>query len=197
MLQSFFKTSKSVEETVKSMPLHPWAKELCIPEKRYTYSGYPEFEAIRILRDNELGKETDFSNRTLIQYHNHSTLGYECPVDFEKYNGAITSYKMDVPIINIIGAGTTNNLNNYIPGMTYREVLFQCLHGAGVDRRSLDFLLSAESKDLEMPHTRIDNDRKTRSERALKLVRFGDYFFVEWASTNHYGYVLDLAKRRY
>ena len=144
---------------------------------RYNYYGESESVALKTLRDNELNNPAPFSRKTLIEYHNFDALSYESPVDFQQFKGGTyTNYVMSVPVVRIIGAGTTNNLNNYKSGMTYRDVLFQCLHGGGVDFDSLNFLLSEESKSNDMPHRRINHDRKTRSEGELTLNRFGDYF---------------------
>ncbi|MCG8313156.1 MAG: hypothetical protein MI976_08065 [Pseudomonadales bacterium] len=156
----------------------PWIQQLNTPESRLLYCDYSEYEAIKYLRDHELLNPAPFSNRSLIELHNYSTLGYECPIDITRYRThTSTTYKMDVPILNIIGAGTTANMHNFIPGKTYRDVLFTCLHGAGLNMKSLEFLSSTNSKDGEMPHSRVNNDRKTRSKRPLELTRFGDYFF--------------------
>lgn len=84
---------------------------------------------------------------------------------------------MNVPVMNIIGAGITTNMHNFSRGKTYREVLFTCLHGAGLEMDALDFLVSDRCKSQEMPHTRIRHDRKTRSKGELTLTRYGNYFF--------------------
>jgi hypothetical protein len=40
---------------------------------------------------------------------------YESPVDFIKYKGGnYISYEADIPVLQIIGSGTTSNLNNYL-----------------------------------------------------------------------------------
>ena len=155
-----------------------WDQDLYLPNERYLYCGFPEFEGTKILRDKELENPAPFSRKTLIPYHNFSASGFECPVDFGLYkDNPSRSYISDVPILGIIGAGTINNLNNYRAGMSYREILFNCLHGAGLSIESLSFLIGEEAKSNEMPHTRILSDRKTRSCGALTFIRFGDYYF--------------------
>lgn len=159
--------------------LVPWIQELKPPESRYLYGQYSEFDAIKHLRDTELLNPAPFSNRSLIEIHNHSTSRYKCPVDVALYqSNTLTFYKMDVPVMNIIGAGTTANMHNFTSGKTYRDVLFTCLHGAGLGMDALDFLTGDSCKDDEMPHTRIEHDRKTRSKGALTLTRYGNYFFT-------------------
>jgi hypothetical protein len=156
---------------------YAWVKELSEQILRYVYYGELESEAIKVLRDNELDNPAPFSNKTLIEYHNFDAWGYESPVDFKEFKGGkYATYMMNVPVIRIIGASTTNNLNHYMSGMTYRDVLFQCLHGGGLDIDSLKFLLSEKNKAEKMPHQRINHDRKTRSEGELTLYRFGDFF---------------------
>lgn len=172
-----FKRKLGANKTA-SPPYFPWVQNRYTIKSRYTLYGYSEFDAIRILRDSEEKIPASFSNRTLIPYPNFSMSEFECPVDFSRYNeGFINRYTADVPILGIIGAGTTNNLDNYQPGMTYRQVLFECLHGAGLGIDALDFLKSDAPKSHEMPHTVIDRISKTRSYGGLELVRFGDYYF--------------------
>ena len=160
----------------KSECLIPWVQEIRKPKGRLTYDGV-EWEAIQKLRDRELENPAPFSSKTLVEYHNHASLGYESPVDFSRYRGSISSYRGNVPVMQIIGACTTNNMHEYEKGMTYGEVLFDALHGAGLKLDALEFLASEAPKSEEMPHTIINHDRKTRSGGELKLTRFGDYYF--------------------
>jgi hypothetical protein len=173
-LQQFTTPSQTAEVEAYH---HVWKKELEEQKTRYVYYGTEESEAIKLLRDNELSNPAPFSNRTLIEYHNFDARGYESPIDFKKYKGGnYTTYQADVPVLQIIGAGTTNNLNNYQPGLSYQDILFKCLHGGGLNIDSLKFLSSNLCKSNQVPHKRINNDRKTRSEGELTLNRFGDYF---------------------
>lgn len=46
----------------------------------------------------------------------------------------------DIPIENIVGISDFGNLHNYEPGMSFQQVLFNCLHGASLTDESLDYL---------------------------------------------------------
>lgn len=126
LLQQFTAPSQTTRVEAEH---HLWTKELEEQKTRYVYYGTEESEAIKLLRDNELSNPAPFSNRTLIEYHNFEARGYESPIDFKKYkDGNYTTYKADVPVLQIIGAGTTNNLHNYKSGLSYQDILFRCLH---------------------------------------------------------------------
>jgi hypothetical protein len=171
------KLTESKQQENEKNSDYPWINELSEQNHRYNYYGEPQSEALTALRDNELNNPAPFSQKTLIEYHNFDAWGYESPIYFQQFKGrTYATYVMNVPVVRIIGASTTNNLHNYNSGMTYRDVLFQCLHGGGIDFNSLNFLLSEESKSKVMPHRRINHDRKTRSGGESTLNRFGDYF---------------------
>jgi len=146
-------------------------------QPRYVTS-FGESYGIKLLRDNETRDPAPFSFRTLIETNNNGTGNYESPVDISTYleSGKVITKKMDIPINKIIGAHTTNNLDNYTPGLHYRDILFQCLHGIGITQDSLDFLSGYDDKDKEMPHEPVREVPKSFSKRELEFVKYGDWF---------------------
>lgn len=155
-----------------------WEQQLREPVSRYLYYGFEEFSAIKYLRDSELENPSPFSHRTFLDLNSFNSNHVQYPFDRNRYKSCtVNRYKMNVPIMNIIGAGTTNNMSSFSVKYTYREVLFYCLHGAGVDMDSLNFLHGDQCKDKTMPHTIVNRDSKTRSVAPLTLTRYGDYFF--------------------
>lgn len=143
--------------------------------------GYDEVEneIIQKIRDNEIVNPAPFSDRTLIDWQFEDE--FEKPDGFSNHEprlGEKNEDQIDIPIDKIIGVGNTNNLNNHKLGMTFKEALFEGVHGNGLIQASKDFLLSAESKDKEMPHQPIAGAHKTRSEKGIKATRYGDNFVI-------------------
>lgn len=55
-------------ETIKTTHGIPWNQELRDVDSRYLYGQYPEFEAIKHLRDIEIVNPAPFSHRSLIEF---------------------------------------------------------------------------------------------------------------------------------
>lgn len=144
---------------------------------RYILNSCGESEGIKLLRDKELQFPAPFGNKVFVARDNRQNNALT-HMEFAKYEseGYIRKYRDNVPIMNIIGGGTSNNLDNYSTGLTYREILFQCLHGIGVTRESLNFLLGHENKSQEMPHNPSALFPKSYSKLDLSLTKYGDYY---------------------
>jgi len=143
--------------------------------------GYDVVEnaIIKEIRDNEIDNPAPFSDRTLIDWQFEEQ--FEKPEGFLNHETKLVEQSegpIDIPIDKIIGVGSTNNLDNHRIGMTFKEALFEGVHGNGLTQASKNFLLSAESKDKEMPHKPIVGAHKTRSARGIKATRYGDYFVI-------------------
>ena len=165
---------KNTEQATKKTVI-PWRQKLVEPTSRLLYAK-KEYPAVARLRNLELLNPAPFSKRTLIHYGLDRS-DFESPVNFSNYSDtALPDYYDDVPVINIIGAYTTNNMACWVKGMTYREVLFEALHGAGIYQEGLDFLASNRCKKEDMPHKVVENDRKTRSTKELYFYKYGDYY---------------------
>jgi hypothetical protein len=152
-----------------------WHKDLQLPKGRSKHFIEGENTFIKSLRDNELIYPAPFSNKSYISDSVGPEIKFEKPVSLSTNGKTLNSFQGDVPIRQIIG-GDTLNLELYKPGMTYREILFDALHGAGLDYRFTDFFLSDKSKDSPPPHNPVGGDPKSTSRRELKFAKFGDYY---------------------
>lgn len=169
--------TKELERTIRyKYPLYRPSKSNLIRNIGY---DVVENEIIKEIRDNEIDNPAPFSDRTLIDWQFEEQ--FEKPDGFLKYApklGEKSEGPIDIPIDKIIGVGSTNNLDNHKIGMTFKEVLFEGVHGNGLTQASKNFLLSAESKDKEMPHKPIVGAHKTRSARGVEVTRYGDCFVI-------------------
>lgn len=159
---------------------HAWEKGLFIPTMSHSIDGN-ENSQIATLRANELANPAPFSHRTLLEIHSGFKKGidFQVPDSFTPVQGDFEIEYKDVPIDRILGVGNAGNFDNYSPGMTFREVLFHCLHGGGLVQESLDFLASNLCKDAEMPHTPIKEFPKTRSKRGLEISQHGEWYVID------------------
>ncbi len=106
---------------------------------------------------------------------------YEIPFDYREYkDGSVTRLdeNIDIPVSQIIGINCSGNLDNYVRGMTFREVLFESLHGTGITEDTVNFLLSNDSKDREMPHSPRKDIPKSFSKRGMEVTQYGDWFVI-------------------
>lgn len=105
---------------------------------------------------------------------------YEKPFDYSDYEGGRQEQfkNVDIPIEKILGINCTGNLENYKPGMTFREVVFQCLHGSGITEDTVEFLVGNETKDIEMPHSPVPGIPKSRSKGGISASQYGEWFFI-------------------
>lgn len=130
----------------------PWVRISRSDLNRCTFLG-EENPSLRLLRDNDLRDPAPFSHRALIVFGNDGAPDYIKPFNFEPYL-TIDQWietRQDVPVDRILGIFTDGHLKKFVSGMTFREVLFECLHGYGIIPETLDFLASNNDKDLEIP----------------------------------------------
>lgn len=159
---------------------YPWRRNSRSPLKRYILYG-EENEVLRRLRDQDLINPTPFTHQTLVAFDGTGAPHFEKPFNYQDYESDSMKWiqeRADVPVTKIIGLGCTGNLDNYSDGMTYREVLFESLHGDGVTEESVKFLVGSEDKDHEMPHKFNRDNPKSRSAGGLNISQYGDWFIV-------------------
>lgn len=160
---------------------YPWHRTSRMDIKRHSWNGSEENQELRILRDKDLNNPAPFTHQTLISFDNFGALDFEKPLNFQDYySDSMRSkkVKINVPIKQIIGLSITGNLDNYSEGMSFREVLFESLHGDGIIEESVEFLIGPESKDIDMPHRFNKNNPKSRSSGKLEISQYGDWFIV-------------------
>ncbi len=167
-----------------SEPKHTWKYKWRINSrsdlKRHMLYG-TENEVLQKMRDQDLINPAPFTHQTLISFDGRGAPDFEKPSNFHHNEPKSVEWieiRADVPVTQIIGLGCTGNLDNYREGMTFREVLFESLHGDGITDESVAFLVGHKSKDLEMPHQFNRNNPKSRSAGGLELSQYGDWFIV-------------------
>lgn len=140
-----------------------------------------ENEVLRRLRDQDLINPAPFTHQTLIEWCGMGAPEFEKPFNYHDYESSSKDWivvKADVPVTKIIGIECTGNLDSYSKGMTFREVLFESLHGVGLTEDSVEFLIGPEDKDHQMPHRFNPKLSKSRSTGSLKLTQYGDWFIA-------------------
>lgn len=177
LITDFFKNKNKNYENLPTFK-YPWKRDSRENLTRYTLFSKEENPILSELRNEELRNPAPFSNQTLITLDSV----FEKPIGF-KMTEPRSKFKefnsVDIPITKIIGLEITNNLDNYKEGMTFREVLFECLHGDGITQASIDFLTGSESKNLTLPHTRNKENPKSNSRGPLKITKYGEWYIVE------------------
>lgn len=158
---------------------YPWKKNSRSELTRLAFKG-SENEVLRRLRDQDLINPAPFTHQTLIEWCGMGAPDFEKPFnhDYESSFKDWTEVKTDVPVTKIIGILCTGNLKSYSKGMTFREVLFESLHGEGITEESVEFLIGPEDKDHQMPHRFNPNFPKSASRGPLKFSQFGDWFIA-------------------
>lgn len=109
-----------------------------------------ENQFISLIRDNELLNPAPFSSDILLDF---SQTQVEQVHPLEIKNHERNNFIESVPIQSIVGIDNTNNLDNYEKGMTFREVLLECLHGESLIKESLDYFIGEDVKsDYDSDH---------------------------------------------
>jgi len=140
--------------------------------------GYPENPVLSRIRDEEIRNPAPFGNKTLIMQTNHFEK-FDYPPGFNakpKYLVGNGSY-VDIPIRRIAGV-LLGNLYEYEPGMTFREVLFNCLHGLHFNEDSIEFLMSDEPKNDPPPYNRAFKHHGGTPRGGIGFSKYGDWFLV-------------------
>jgi hypothetical protein len=153
---------------------------------RYTYGkNIPENEFIALIRDNELKNPAPFSNRKLL-VEDDSRSFEEYPE--LRYVERDTKEVIDnVPIIDIVAIATPTNMEPFEYGMTFREVLFECLHGHSLTQETLDYFLSdclksdRHENDAAYQHypQNDDVDPKAKGRRGVGITQRGRKYLVD------------------
>jgi hypothetical protein len=174
--------AKLEEQEIQSK-LIPHEQGLLETHDRKTYGNEPENPVIAQLRNYEELSSAPFSTKTLIEWDTLVDTKYECPIKYSDYNDVtgVTNYG-DVPILNILGACTTNNMATgyqevFEPNTTFRGTLFHYLHGGNLNQASLDYFEDGKRSSGGLPVEIIGDDPKTKSKREWTFVQYGDYFF--------------------
>lgn len=164
------------------MPKIKWEQALKDPGSMTRYNVGNENQIIRKIRDREIENPAPFSHRTLLMLSREQFSNQEFPFNIDGngvYQG-IDRGLQDVPIKQIIGILLPNNLGfdgDYDYSTTYREALFERLHGKSFTAASCRFLLSKQSKAEEMPDdTSVAS--KYRARGGMILHQYDDYYFV-------------------
>ncbi len=151
--------------------------------KPYSYkvSGLEENKILSRIRKLELIHPASFSNRTLIDFTFNTESIFEKPFNFNEYKQCTFESldSVNIPINKIVGLDSTNNLDNYEYGMTFQNVIFQCLHGTGINEKSVSFLTGNESKNNTMPHDPLRGMRKSRAVGGIKATQYGEWFVID------------------
>lgn len=162
--------------TLHSSGKYRWLNQSPAELERYVPYG-AEPELIHDLRSKDLIFPAQFTHQSMLVIGTQRTTDYELPPRFLGYQSGASLY-IDVPVVKIVGISCSGNLHNYHDGMTFREVLFRCLHGQGITKASIDFLIGPDKKCKEMPHTPIVGDGNTRARGPLELTAYGDWFII-------------------
>lgn len=159
--------------------LYPWEKQSRSNLNRCELNG-EENPCLKQLRDNDLLNPAPFSHRTMVILCNDGARDYIKPFDFDPYLtiGQWVETRQDVPVGKILGISNPGHLHGFEPGMTYREVLFECLHGYGIIPETLTFLASGENKDHEIPQE-DDPNRQKASRGGMELIQYGDWYVIK------------------
>lgn len=159
------------------MNIYSWQQSLKQNLNRYKiYSE--ENQILKQLRDTDLKNPAPFSSQTLIIMDNMGAHQFEKPNGFSALSSPIEEIIVDIPITKIIGISCSGNLNNFSEGFTFREVLFECLHGDGINDKSVRFLMGSKLKNQNMPHERNPENPKSYSKGPLRLIQYGEWFIV-------------------
>ncbi|APG27025.1 hypothetical protein A7E78_03765 [Syntrophotalea acetylenivorans] len=160
----------------------PWKRASREDLSPYAYPGRPQNKILTSIREKEKANPAPFSDRTLIRMDNSGAPDFEKPFNFTPFLRADwveSTENLNIPVCQILGCHSTNNLDNYQPGDTFKEVLFESLHGLGIIEESSKFLVGPASKDIEMPHVRDPEVPKSGSHGPLILSQYGDWFFIK------------------
>jgi hypothetical protein len=155
--------------------------------ERFTWLG-EENECIRQIRDEELRNPAPFSSKQLFEVDHqgattqHPGLQYD-PLACPEY------FVADVPIRRIVAISTGNNMEPFKNGMSFRQVLFGCLHGHSLIPASLDYFLSDCLKSdkhtthadyCEYPQSNaVDSSLKGFGRGGIGLTQRGEYLYVD------------------
>lgn len=118
---------------------------------RYSVDG-KQNEIIEMIRDEELKNPAPFSDNVLLIFGSYDMSEINKIVHvpeklYETDGGGREDFVDDIPILKIAGIENRGNLaSNYEYGMTFREVLFECLHGRSLTDKSLEYFLSTDLK---------------------------------------------------
>jgi len=145
-----------------------------------------ENEQMREIRDGEEKNPAPFGSKTFLLLDHPESLRVleHSPGDLK----SLRTYIGDVPISKIVGMRKETWLEGFQHGMTFRDVLFKCLHGQSLVPESLDYFLSSRMKAHSKCCTEgfyyfpQDDELKGTDAYGRKGIRFarrGDYYFVE------------------
>jgi len=110
---------------------------------RHCFGSERENPFLAQSRNTEQANPAPFSNRELVDFGFDKSNSIYSLVE---QKGKRSYFVEDVPVVDIIGLSNTNNLENYKEGMTFRDVLFNCLHGASLTKESLMYFLGDDLK---------------------------------------------------
>lgn len=168
------------------LDIHKLRGKGAFPQVRHTFPGRPENEFIAMIRDNELKRPAPFSSKPLLVESDPRSFEI-CP---ELMHVPVKAEVVvsDVCISDIIGIGNANNLDNFEFGMTFRDVLFCCLHGESLVAESLEYFLDDRLKANHLSHWRSafcefpqreGVTGKAKGYRGIDLVQRGSKYYVE------------------
>ncbi len=152
---------------------------------RHCYGNEEENAILAQIRDEELKNPAPFSNREIVDFGMPKS---ESLYPLDEQGGEFSDSVEDVPIIDIVGLSNTNNLDNYEEGMTFRDVLFKCLHGASLTKESLQYFvgddLKSDKHECNPEFTYFPQDEKYMgskgyARRGVGLTKRGDVFYVD------------------
>lgn len=145
--------------------------------------GAQENRYIALIRDNELRNPAPFSKTKILLMDDERTIT-EFP-ETKPLNRDSINFVEDVPIIHIAGISIPTHLDNFEYGMTFREVLFECLHGASLIQESLDYFLSdCHKSDMHGLTANFPQDKgyqgtSAYGRKGVGLTKRSNRFFVD------------------
>lgn len=151
--------------------------------KRLKFEGV-ENPIIAQIREGEMANPAPFSDRVL--YVASDNDDYTLPSSAKVLGDFPDHETGDIPILQIVGVNNSNNME-HIAGMTFREVLFEALHGATLCEDSLDYFLSNDLKDGRFINNKSfryfdQNDRFIKSKvygrKGIQGTRLGQNFYI-------------------
>ncbi len=152
---------------------------------RHRWGDEPENPWLKVIRDNELANPAPFSGLPLLVGGGPENIA-KCPDLGSEIRGG-HCVVADVPVIDIVAINVDGNLDNYERGMTFREVLFNCLHGHSLTQHTLDWFLSDCVKADHRRHSpeyvaypQNENvPAKAKGTRGVELTRYGNKYVIE------------------
>ncbi|HHX8660081.1 TPA: hypothetical protein ACVO40_004627 [Vibrio diabolicus] len=145
--------------------------------------GDIENKIIAMIRDQEIQNPAPFSNKEVLDFSDEDVKN---EIFFDVAGKSPKDIICDVPVLNILGVSGTNNFDNFEKGMTFRDVLFNCLHGKSLITESLDYFSGSDVKsDLHRSHkgyVEFPQDQacsgKEYARRGVGLIGWEDRFYV-------------------